>query len=224
MFPVDYHQWPLVAAYILILGVFLYGILRPRRRSEWRSAGVAQAFIIALYAEMYGLPLTMYLVAWLTGRTEFAQDHFHGHAWAFLLGWGDDGAIVFDIVGQLLIVCGAALALAGWRQVHRGRGTLVTGGLYRFVRHPQYTGFFLFLLGSVLNWPTLPTLIMLPVLLWVYYRLARTEECEAEAAFGEAYRDYRQRSGMFVPRLQRIVASQASTRVRRPVPRTVNCE
>ncbi len=207
MFRVDYYQWPLVAAYILILGVFLYGILRPRRRSEWRSAGVAQAFIIALYAEMYGLPLTMYLLAWLTGRTEFVQDHFYGHAWAFLLGWGDTGAIVFDVVGQLLIVCGAVLALAGWRQVHRGRGNLVTGGLYRFVRHPQYTGFFLFLLGSVLNWPTLPTLMMLPVLLWVYYRLALTEEAEAEAAFGEAYREYRRRSGMFVPRLRKIPAS-----------------
>ena len=116
MFRVDYNQWPLVAAYILILGVFLYGILRPRRRVEWRSAGVAQAFVIALYAEMYGLPLTMYLVAWLTGRTEFAQDHFHGHAWAFLLGWGETGAIVFDILGQLLIVCGALLALVGTAQ------------------------------------------------------------------------------------------------------------
>lgn len=202
MFRVDYHQWPLVAAYVLILGIFLYGILRPRRRAEWRSAGVAQAFIIALYVEMYGLPLTMYLVAWLTGRAEFAQDHFHGHAWAFLLGWGDTGAIVFDIAGQLLIVCGAALALVGWRQIHRGCGTLVMGGLYRFVRHPQYTGFFLFLLGSVLNWPTLPTLLMVPVLGWVYYRLARTEEAEAESTFGEAYRDYRQRSGMFFPRLR----------------------
>jgi hypothetical protein len=69
MFRVDYHQWPLAAAYILILAIFLYGLLRPRRKAEWRSAGVAQAFIIALYAEMYGLPLTMYLVAWLTGRT-----------------------------------------------------------------------------------------------------------------------------------------------------------
>jgi protein-S-isoprenylcysteine O-methyltransferase Ste14 len=84
---------------------------------------------------------------------------------------------------------------------------LVTVGLYRFVRHPQYTGFFLFLLGSVLNWPTLPTLLMLPVLLGVYYRLALTEEAEAEAAFGEAYREYRRRSGMFVPRLRKIAAS-----------------
>jgi protein-S-isoprenylcysteine O-methyltransferase Ste14 len=203
MFRIDYHQWPLVLAYVLILGVFLYGVLRPRRKAEWRSAGVAQAFVIALYAEMYGLPLTMYLVAWWTGRTEFAQDHFHGHAWAFLLGWGETGAIVFDLAGQALIVSGTALALVGWRQIHRARGGLMTTGLYRFVRHPQYTGFFLFLVGSIINWPTLPTLLMLPVLLWVYYRLARTEEAEAAIAFGAAYHDYCQRSGMFLPRLRR---------------------
>jgi methanethiol S-methyltransferase len=201
MFRVDYHQWPLAAAYVVILGVFLYGILRPRRRVEWRSAGVAQAFVVALYAEMYGLPLTMYLVAWLTGRTEFAQDHFHGHAWAYLLGWGETGAIVFDLIGQMLIVAGAAVTLAGWRQIHRARGGMVRGGLYRFVRHPQYTGFFLFLTGSLVNWPTLPTLLMLPVLVWVYHRLARTEEAEAEAAYGDAYRDYRRCTGMFFPRL-----------------------
>ena len=173
MFSVDYHQWPLVSIYIVILGVFIYGILRPRRRVEWRAAGVAQAFVVALYAEMYGLPLTMYLVAWLTGRTEFAQDHFFGHAWSYLFGWGETGAIVIDITGQILIVTGATLALAGWRQIHRGQGAMVTSGLYRFVRHPQYTGFFLFLIGSIVNWPTLPTLLMLPLLGWTYYQIGR---------------------------------------------------
>ena len=206
MFRVDYHQWPLVAAYIVILGVFLYGILRPRRRVEWRSAGAAQAFVVALYAEMYGLPLTMYLVAWLTGRSEFAQDHFHGHAWAYLLGWGETGAIAFDVAGQTLIVAGALLALAGWRQIHRGRGTMVTGGLYRYMRHPQYTGFLLFLVGSLVNWPTLPTVLMLPALVWIYHRLARTEEAEAEAAYGEPYLDYRRRTGMFWPRLRPVAS------------------
>jgi protein-S-isoprenylcysteine O-methyltransferase Ste14 len=197
---VRYGNWTLVGGYILLLAVFLYGVLRPRTRAEWRSAGAAQAFIVALYAEMYGLPLTMYLLAWLTGRAEFATDHFHGHAWAYLLGWDDTGAIAFDVVGQALIVAGAAVAVAGWRQIHRARGGLVTGGLYRWIRHPQYTGFHLVLIGSVVNWPTLPTLLMLPVLLAVYQRLARAEEADAEAAFGEAYRRYAGVTPRFLPR------------------------
>ena len=110
-------------------------------------------------------------------------------------------------MGQLLIVCGATLAPVGWRKIHRACGGLMTTGLYRFVRHPQYTGFFLFLIGSMVNWPTLPTLLMLPLLGWVYYRLARTEEAEAENAFGGAYRNYRQRSGMFVPRLRKTTTA-----------------
>jgi protein-S-isoprenylcysteine O-methyltransferase Ste14 len=200
-FRIDYGNWFLVGFYILILGVFLYGVLRPRRRAEWRSAGVSSAFVIALYAEMYGLPLTMYGVAWATGRSEFAQDHFHGHAWAYLLGLGDTGAIVFDVIGQLLIASGAIIALIGWRQIHRAKGEMVTTGLYRYVRHPQYTGFFLFLLGSIINWPTLPTLLMLPVLIWVYHRLARAEEEDALRAFGEDYRSYCRRTNRFFPGL-----------------------
>jgi protein-S-isoprenylcysteine O-methyltransferase Ste14 len=199
LFQVGYHNWLLVGFYILLLGVFLFGILRPRRRAEWRSAGVAQGWVIALYAEMYGLPLTMYLVAWLTGKSEYATEHFRGHAWAYLFGWGDTGAIVCDVVGQLLIVTGAVLALIGWRQIYRGNGQLVNTGLYRRIRHPQYTGFLLFLVGSVINWPTLITLLMLPLLLVVYYRLAKAEEADALAQFGDEYRRYQAARGMFWP-------------------------
>jgi hypothetical protein len=199
---IGYHNWWLVAFYIALLGVFLFGILRPRRRAEWQSAGVAQGWVIALYAEMYGLPLTMYLVAWLTGKSEFATEHFRGHAWAYLFGWGETGAIVCDVVGQLLIVAGAVLALIGWRQIYRGDGELVNTGVYRRIRHPQYTGFFLFLLGSIVNWPTLITVVMLPVLLVVYYRLAMEEEADVLAQFGDDYRRYQVTTGMFWPRLR----------------------
>lgn len=204
VFRIDYHNWPLVAFYVTLLTVFLFGILRPRSKSEWRSAGVAQAFIIALYAEMYGLPLTMYFVAWGTGKAEFAQDHFHGHAWAYLLGLGDEGAIVFDVLGQTLIVAGVVLAMIGWRQVHRAKGGMVNEGLYRRIRHPQYTGFFLFLVGSLLNWPTLPTLIMFPLLVWTYYRLAKSEERAALSTYGENYEKYRISTGMFLPKLRTL--------------------
>jgi hypothetical protein len=199
---VGYDNWLLVAVYVVLVGVFVVGILRPRRRAEWRSAGLAQGWVIALYAEMYGLPLTMYVVAWLTGRSEFVTEHFRGHAWAYLFGWGDASAIVCDVIGQLLIVAGAVLALIGWRQIYRGQGELVNTGLYRRMRHPQYTGFFLFLAGSVINWPTLITLLMLPVLLLVYYRLAKAEETGALKHFGDEYRRYQAATGMFLPKLR----------------------
>jgi hypothetical protein len=197
---IGYHNWFLVAFYIVLVGVFIFGILRPRRRTEWRSAGIAQGWVIALYAEMYGLPLTMYLVAWLTGKSEYATEHFRGHAWAYLLGWGEWGAIACDVTGQLFIVAGAVLGIIGWRQIYRGKGELVCTGLYRRIRHPQYTGFFLFLVGSIINWPTLITVLMLPVLLVVYYRLAKAEEADALAHFGDAYRRYQATAGMFWPR------------------------
>ncbi len=183
----------------MLLGVFLYGILRPRTRTQWRSAGMAQAWVIALYAEMYGLPLTMYGLAALTGQTEYATNHFRGHAWAYLFGWGDTGAIICDVVGQAFIAAGAIIALQGWRQIYRGKGELVQTGLYRRIRHPQYTGFFLFLIGSLINWPTLITLLMFPLLCWTYYRLAREEESDSLVAFGEEYRAYQRVSGMFLP-------------------------
>jgi len=203
VFRIDYHNGWLVGFYLLLVGGFVYGLLRPRTTAQWRSLGLAQAFVVALYAEMYGLPLTLYGLAWLTGRADWTQDHFHGHAWAYLFNWGETGAIVLTVIGNLLIVMGAALAVLGWRQVHSARGQLVQTGLYRHIRHPQYTGFFLFLLGSLVNWPTLPTLLMLPALLWTYGRLAGLEERDVQREFGADYEAYRKRTGRFIPRLGR---------------------
>ncbi len=218
VFRVDYHNWWLVAFYLLLAGGFIYGVLRPRTRTEWRSLGLAQAFVVALYAEMYGLPLTMYGVAWLTGKTEFASDHFHGHAWAYLLGWDETGAVVLTFVGNALVALGGLIALLGWRQVHRARGGLVRDGLYRRIRHPQYTGFFLFLIGSLVNWPTLPTLVMFPILLWVYWRLALAEERDVANAFSDDYQRYRRTTGMFLPRRSAKPGPLAQGTVQSPQP------
>lgn len=206
VFRIDYHNGWLVAAYLVLVGGFVYGLLQPRSRREWRSLGLAQAFVVALYAEMYGLPLTAYGLTLLTGQSEWSQDHFHGHAWAYIFGWGETGAIVLTIVGNAGIVLGAVLAVLGWRQVHAARGGLVRDGLYRSIRHPQYTGFFCFLLGSLINWPTALTLLMFPLLLVVYDRLARAEEADAEHQFGIEYQKYRQRTGRFLPRWNRRLA------------------
>ncbi len=153
---------------------------------------------------MYGLPLTMYVLAGWLGRSDLTTNHFLGHAWPVVFGLPDEWLVVFDVAGQALIALGALIALAGWRAIHRARREkrLATTGLYARIRHPQYTGFFLFLAGSVVNWPTIPTLLMLPVLCLVYVRLARAEEADALAEFGDEYRAYMARTGGFLPRFQ----------------------
>jgi protein-S-isoprenylcysteine O-methyltransferase Ste14 len=205
---IGYFNWWLVAAYIVLVGIFLYGLLQPRRKSEWRSAGAAQAWVIALYAEMYGLPLTAYLaMGWLGRSRSDAETHMNGHLWPVFLGFEDTDLIYaqfwFTLIGQTMVLVGAILAIVGWRQLHRAakQGEMATGGLYRFIRHPQYTGFFLFLIGSVINWPTLPTLLTLPLIAWVYWRLARQEEQDAIRQFGDAYRDYMKGTGRFLPKM-----------------------
>lgn len=211
LFDVGYFNWWLVAAYVILLGIFLYGLLRPRQKTEWKSAGAAQAWVIALYAEMYGIPLTAYLTMGVLGRSrEDAENHFNGHLWPIV--FGVDASIVeyvqfcFTVVGQSLVLVGALLAIIGWRQLHRAvrNNEMATTGLYRYIRHPQYTGFFLFLLGSMINWPTLATLLTLPLLWWVYLRLAKTEEQDAIARFGETYRKYMANSGRFLPGIGKV--------------------
>ncbi|MEL7496480.1 MAG: isoprenylcysteine carboxylmethyltransferase family protein [Planctomycetota bacterium] len=207
VFRIGYFNWWLVAGYILLLAIFLYGLLQPRQKSEWRSAGAAQAWVIALYAEMYGWPLTAYLAMGWLGRTPAdAETHFNGHLWPMLIGVPESYLVVtqfiFTVVGQGMILVGALLSIFGWRQLHRAAvaDEMATTGLYRWIRHPQYTGFFLFLLGSVINWPTLITVLTLPILCWVYWRLAVKEEALAIEEFGQRYLDYMKHTGRFLPR------------------------
>ena len=206
-FEIGYFNGWLVVIYILLVSVFLLGILRPRRKVEWKSAGVAQAWVMALYAEMYGVPLTAYFVMAWVGRTQAdAENHFNGHLWPIIFSVPEaylrPTQIWLTFIGQLLIVSGGLLAVIGWREIHRAvaSNSLAQTGLYHFIRHPQYTGFYLFLIGSVINWPTLLTFFTLPVLCWVYRRLAIAEEQDALETFGTDYQKYMQRTGRFVPK------------------------
>lgn len=206
MFQIGYFNFWLVGIYIGLLAVFLFGILRPRRRSEWKSAGVAQAWVIALYAEMYGVPLTAYWVMnWLGRNPADAEVHFNGHLWPLMLRFSPSSIefaqFWFTVIGQVFVLVGALLAIFGWRQLYAAikQDEMARFGLYRFIRHPQYTGFFLFLLGSMINWPTAITMLTLPLLWGVYLRLARVEEQDAIATFGDTYRQYMSKTGRFVP-------------------------
>jgi protein-S-isoprenylcysteine O-methyltransferase Ste14 len=110
-------------------------------------------------------------------------------------------AVAMYLVGGLLI-------FFGWQRIYRqywskeeGKGQLVTSGIYRYIRHPQYTGFLLITLGMLCEWATLPMLIMYPILVWLYASLARREEADMRTEFGPAYDEYRAQTGMFLPRL-----------------------
>lgn len=211
IFQIGYFNWWLVSIYIAVVGVFLYGILQPRRKKEWKSAGAAQAWVIALYAEMYGTPLTAYLLmGWLGRSRQDAEKHMNGHLWPVLFQLDDETTIyaqfICTVVGQAFILVGAVLAIFGWRQLHAAakEGRMASGGLYKYIRHPQYTGFFLFLLGSMINWPTLMTMLTLPILWVVYLKLAKSEESDAIAEFGDQYRTYMARTGRFLPGFGRV--------------------
>jgi protein-S-isoprenylcysteine O-methyltransferase Ste14 len=199
--PYEYGLWHLVLFHIAIFLFFGLSFLRPLRSREWRSMGAFVAFVVALYTEMYGFPLTIYLLTTWLGRFPVAAPFAHasGNLWASLAlgGWG---AGLFMTLGGLVILLGMILMGQGWQVIHKAQGSLVTSGVYGKIRHPQYVGIGLVILGALIQWPTLLTLLMAPVLLASYVRLARREERELEARFGEDYRHHRERVPMLIPR------------------------
>ncbi len=199
-----YGIWPAVAVNIAIFIFFVLSFLKPRKRSEWRSMGAFSAFIIALFTEMYGFPLSIYLLTSVLGNrypvtNPFA--HLNGNLWAVFLGGSIYLSALLMLLGGAAILVGLIIMGIAWRQIHRGGSELITSGLYARLRHPQYSGLFLIMSGMLLQWPTIITVVMLPFLVFMYYRLARREETEIENRFGERFVAYRRRTPMFWPRL-----------------------
>jgi len=193
--------WALAAIMIVIASWVLYRYLAPKTWYEWASAGLVQAFIIALYAEMYGFPLTIYLLVRFFGLD---SPNLNASLWSTLLGVGELGMMIAMILGYTLLFIGIGLFIQGWRQLYRARqkNQLVTTGLYRFVRHPQYTGLFISLFGEgIVHWPTLFSVAIFPIIVLAYTLLARSEERKVLAQFGDEYRAYQARVPMFIPRM-----------------------
>jgi protein-S-isoprenylcysteine O-methyltransferase Ste14 len=151
--------WPLTIIMVVVVTWFVFKFLVPKGYKEWGNVGLVQAFVIALYAEMYGFPLTIYLLTSFFGR-DIPLIHMSGHLWSYLFGWGAGMAIVEMLVGYFFIFTGLSFIVRGWRLVYAARKDerLVTGGIYRFMRHPQYTGIYLAVFGQLIHWPTIPTL------------------------------------------------------------------
>jgi protein-S-isoprenylcysteine O-methyltransferase Ste14 len=193
-------MWPLAILMIVLVSWLLYRYVAPKGWKEWSRAGLIQAFIIELYAEMYGFPLTLYVLTGFFG-VDIPLLHESGHLWATLLGLGPVGWMIEMILAFIVIFAGISLVIQGWREVYRARreNRFATEGPYAIVRHPQYLGIFVALFGQLIHWPTIPTLVLFPVIVWAYVRLARREERETTAHFGEAYREYQRRVPGFIP-------------------------
>ncbi|GAB5079078.1 methyltransferase family protein [Arthrobacter sp. AD-310] len=206
--PTDYgyNLWWLVFLNSAVFIIFAFSFVRPRSKLDWRALGSFSAFIVALFTEMYGFPLTIYLLSsWLGSRVPGLDllTHNSGHLWQDLTGWeGDPHLSPLHLLSNLLIAAGFILLYRSWQVLFRAQrdGRLATTGPYGWVRHPQYLGFLAIMAGFLLQWPTLLTLLMFPVLVVVYLRLARREEALMVAKFGAAYNGYRRQVPGFVPR------------------------
>ncbi len=191
-----YGLWGLVIINSLIFIIFAYSFFKPKTTRNWRSFGAFSAFLVALFTEMYGFPLTIYLFSgWL--QTHYPNvdwfSHDAGHLLEMMFGWKTNPhAGPFHILSFVFIGGGFILISTGWRVLYEAQRqhALATTGVYAYLRHPQYVGFILVMFGFLLQWPTILTLAMFPFLVWMHVRLALTEEREARREFGDAYDRY----------------------------------
>lgn len=200
-----YGLWFLVAVNSALFILFAFSFAKPQSKRDWRSLGAFSAFVLALFTEMYGFPLTIYLLSgWLGSRYPALDPFSHdaGHLWTTLLGLkGNPHFSPLHIASTLFILGGFVLVSKAWHVLHAAqvKHELATTGPYAVVRHPQYVGFVSVLVGFLLQWPTLLTLLMFPVLVTMYVRLARTEEQEALRHFPVRYADYAAHVPAFIP-------------------------
>lgn len=193
--------WAFAAIMIVVASWIFYRHFAPKSWREWAGAGLVQGFIIALYAEMFGFPLTVYLLIRSFGLD---REYVSASLWSTLVGLGETGMLVSMILGYSIASIGVGLFIHGWREVYRARreNRLATDGLYRLVRHPQYTGLFLALFGEgIVHWPTIFSVGLFPLIVLAYYFLARKEERDMIDHFEDEYRAYMSRVPMFIPRL-----------------------
>lgn len=192
--------WAGAAISIVVVSWFFYRYIVPKGWREWTRAGIVQAFIISFYAEMYGFPVTIYLVARIF-KLDISGTFWDGNLWIYLTGT-EMAMIVSMIIGYAISFSGITVLIAGWREVYLAnkQKRLATGGPYVLVRHPQYTGIFLVLFGEgVVHWPTIFSLAAFPIVVIAYVLLARKEEWQMIEKFGDDYREYQQRIPMFLP-------------------------
>lgn len=212
-----YGNWFLVIGISLLFLWFTLNAFKPKTRIDWKSYGMFAAFVVALFTEMYGFPLTVYLLAsWFGSRfPQLNFTHASGHLWEVLLGnSGDPHWSILHLISNLFIFGGILFIASAWKVLYQAtqKHALATAGPYRYIRHPQYSGFVLIIIGFLLQWPTLITLAMAPLLIIRYVRLASQEETQMMKTFGHAYTGYRKSTPGFFPSIRQLISNIATHR------------
>ena len=192
----------MVTFWAISFGVFIL-FIPFYKKVQRRSTGVYLAFVIALAFEMFGIPLSIYFITWLFG-IYYPSDAVWGHTLYPFIG------LTGMWIGTILNVIGIILVVDGWRIIYKEywnkdpeNQKLVTRGIYRYIRHPQYTGFLTITLGLLIHWVTIPILIMWPILIILYYKLSNKEEITLIEQFGEDYLEYKRKVPRFLPNPRR---------------------
>lgn len=202
----DYGLWSLVVINSLFFIFFAASFFKPQTKRDWRTLGLFSAFVVALFTEMYGFPLTIYLLSgWLTEKFPGINwlSHDAGHLPEMLFSWKLNPHFgPFHILSNVFILGGFWLLSKAWPVLYKAQrtGALASSGPYSRIRHPQYAAFILVMFGFLLQWPTIITVLLFPILVVTYVRLAYQEEKSALAEFGEKYRQYMEQVPAWWPR------------------------
>lgn len=193
-----FHQWGGVIFFTVLYAVALLFVPFYRKMNR-KPATAYIAFVLAFAIEMHGIPMSMYLISMVIGKS-LPEGVLWGHTLFQWIGYiGMYINIGCAIIAMTLIIWGWRSIYHGYWKAEPGKGKLVTTGIYHWIRHPQYTGFLLLTVGMLAEWATLPMLILFPFMVWMYVRLAKKEERDMVQEFGEEYVMYRNRTKMFIP-------------------------
>lgn len=193
-----FHQWGAVLFFAILYGVALY-FVPFYKKMDRKPATAYLAFVLAFAIEMHGIPMSMYLISWVIGKS-LPEGVLWGHTLVGAIGHtGMYLSVLVSLIGIYIIGNGWYHIYHKYWSQKSGKGQVVTTGVYRYIRHPQYTGLMLLCFGMILNWATLPLLLGFPFVIAMYYRLAKREERDMINEFGEEYIMYMNKTKRFIP-------------------------